>query len=328
MGCTSSQSSKENMDMPNDLKVQHVDTSELSSIPPPKPPKPQKLSQTIKPTNKIQSKSPWKSGGSSLTSSPISSHISKVQTTRESTVDRLTYLHKKKKTLEKDASISTPNELREGVVSYSVSSSVSSDSIHKKPMPASAPVRSSPVKRSPSASLSRNSTSSLSNGSQVVKQTMLQRKRTDGTAPKTKKKNHAKPSYAEVVKSTRETTGDVELIASIERDILDTSSGVTWDMIAGLQGAKELLHEALVLPMWLPDYFKGIRKPWKGVLMFGPPGTGVQYHHLIPLDKTMSCTCDVFCVDRQDNAGQSCCSRMQHYFLLGVGLHSLLQVAW
>ena len=33
--------------------------------------------------------------------------------------------------------------------------------------------------------------------------------------------------------------------------------------IAGLSEAKRLLEEAVVLPLWMPDYFKGIRRPWK-----------------------------------------------------------------
>ena len=40
----------------------------------------------------------------------------------------------------------------------------------------------------------------------------------------------------------------------------------------GLHDAKALLQEAVVLPLIMPDFFKGIRRPWKGVLMVGPPG--------------------------------------------------------
>jgi len=65
---------------------------------------------------------------------------------------------------------------------------------------------------------------------------------------------------------------DLPLIDAIEREILDAKINVTWDHIAGLSHAKHLLQEAVVLPLWMPDYFQGIRRPWKGVLMFGPPG--------------------------------------------------------
>ncbi|CAN8233429.1 unnamed protein product [Cochlearia groenlandica] len=67
---------------------------------------------------------------------------------------------------------------------------------------------------------------------------------------------------------------DEDLAAMIERDVLDSTPGVHWDDVAGLSEAKRLLEEAVVLPLWMPDYFQGIRRPWKGVLMFGPPGTG------------------------------------------------------
>ena len=35
------------------------------------------------------------------------------------------------------------------------------------------------------------------------------------------------------------------------------------DDIADLEEAKKLLKEAVVLPMWMPEFFKGIRRPWK-----------------------------------------------------------------
>ena len=60
----------------------------------------------------------------------------------------------------------------------------------------------------------------------------------------------------------------------LEREILDTNPQIKWDSIAGLDDAKRLLHEAAILPVWMPQFFQGIRRPWRGVLMFGPPGTG------------------------------------------------------
>lgn len=67
---------------------------------------------------------------------------------------------------------------------------------------------------------------------------------------------------------------DRDLADMLERDIVQKHPNVHWDDIADLQEAKQLLEEAVVLPMWMPEFFKGIRRPWKGVLMVGPPGTG------------------------------------------------------
>lgn len=49
---------------------------------------------------------------------------------------------------------------------------------------------------------------------------------------------------------------DQELAAMLERDVVDTSPGVKWDHIAGLTEAKRLLEEAVVLPLWMPEYFQ------------------------------------------------------------------------
>ena len=70
---------------------------------------------------------------------------------------------------------------------------------------------------------------------------------------------------------------DVDLVDMLERDILQKNPNIRWDDIADLLEAKRLLEEAVVLPMWMPDYFIGIRRPWKGVLMVGPPGESSRY---------------------------------------------------
>ena len=67
---------------------------------------------------------------------------------------------------------------------------------------------------------------------------------------------------------------DADLIRMLERDVIDKNPNVSFDDIAELAEAKKILQEAVLLPILMPHYFKGIRRPWKGVLMFGPPGTG------------------------------------------------------
>lgn len=49
---------------------------------------------------------------------------------------------------------------------------------------------------------------------------------------------------------------------------------VHWEDIAGLESAKSSLKEAVVYPFLRPDLFRGLREPVRGMLLFGPPGTG------------------------------------------------------
>lgn len=67
---------------------------------------------------------------------------------------------------------------------------------------------------------------------------------------------------------------DSDLIKMIEDNILLKNPNVSFEDIAELDETKKLLQEAVLLPILMPDYFRGIRRPWKGIMMFGPPGTG------------------------------------------------------
>lgn len=58
------------------------------------------------------------------------------------------------------------------------------------------------------------------------------------------------------------------LIDVIEKDILQKVPKIQWNDIAGLSDAKSILQEAVVLPIIMPEFFKGIRRPWKGKSFF------------------------------------------------------------
>ncbi|KAK4418742.1 Fidgetin-like protein 1 [Sesamum alatum] len=67
---------------------------------------------------------------------------------------------------------------------------------------------------------------------------------------------------------------DAKLVEMINSVIVDHSPSVKWEDIAGLEMAKQALMEMVILPTKRRDLFTGLRKPAKGLLLFGPPGTG------------------------------------------------------
>lgn len=65
-----------------------------------------------------------------------------------------------------------------------------------------------------------------------------------------------------------------ELAMCIQNEIINQNPSVRFHNIVGLTEAKRLLKEAVLMPMKYPHFFTGILEPWKGILLFGPPGTG------------------------------------------------------
>jgi len=63
----------------------------------------------------------------------------------------------------------------------------------------------------------------------------------------------------------------------ISGTILIEKPNVQWSDVAGLETAKDALKEAVIFPVKYPQLFVGKRKPWKGILLFGPPGTGKSF---------------------------------------------------
>lgn len=65
-----------------------------------------------------------------------------------------------------------------------------------------------------------------------------------------------------------------------EKIVFDSFKGpnIKYDDVAGLEGVKEALKEAVILPLRFPQLFTGARWPQNiGILLYGPPGTGKNF---------------------------------------------------
>jgi SpoVK/Ycf46/Vps4 family AAA+-type ATPase len=67
---------------------------------------------------------------------------------------------------------------------------------------------------------------------------------------------------------------DESAAKQIFNEIVIQGDEVHWDDVAGLEIAKSALKETVVYPFLRPDLFMGLREPARGMLLFGPPGTG------------------------------------------------------
>ena len=60
-----------------------------------------------------------------------------------------------------------------------------------------------------------------------------------------------------------------DLSNALSGAIVSEKPNVKWEDVAGLDNAKAALKEAIILPTKFPDIFIGLRKPWKGILLYG-----------------------------------------------------------
>ncbi|EOB12655.1 Fidgetin-like protein 1 [Nosema bombycis CQ1] len=92
----------------------------------------------------------------------------------------------------------------------------------------------------------------------------------------THKSNESKDNKSSKDSNKMDESSNVEtyILDRIRNEILENVSNISWDDIVGLGNVKKTINEIVLWPMLRPDLFTGLRGPPKGLLLFGPPGTG------------------------------------------------------
>ena len=82
-----------------------------------------------------------------------------------------------------------------------------------------------------------------------------------------------------------------DLREKVLSEIVERKPDVKFTDVIGLKEAKEILREIIIVPNLRPDLFKGLRAPPRGLLLFGPPGTGKT---MIAKAVATECKCTFF----------------------------------
>ena len=84
-----------------------------------------------------------------------------------------------------------------------------------------------------------------------------------------------------------------DLRDKILSEIVESKPDVKFDDVVGLKEAKQILKEIIIIPNLRPDLFTGLRSPPRGLLLFGPPGTGKT---MIAKAVATECKCTFFSI--------------------------------
>jgi len=84
-----------------------------------------------------------------------------------------------------------------------------------------------------------------------------------------------------------------DLRDKILSEIVERKPDVRFDDVVGLKEAKQILKEIIIIPNMRPDLFTGLRSPPRGLLLFGPPGTGKT---MIAKAVATECKCTFFSI--------------------------------